>query len=115
MTLKIKPTAYQYLRTTSADKTKDKALKLEVNPIMAINEKISLELPVKMSKTYLLGEDVENKSKTQFVPTLVFALDKNFIFEFYDKMTMMKSGDDQFFADDIMKKAIYGVNLIYSL
>lgn len=115
LTLKVKPKFYQFLKNSDENGIKNRALKLELNPIMAINEKMSLELPVKLSKTYKVGDQSFNPSKTQFVPTLVFALDDHFEIEFYDKMTMMKSGDEQFFADDILKKAIYGANLIYSL
>jgi hypothetical protein len=115
LTLKVKPKLYQFLKNNDEDGIKNRALKLELNPIMAINEKISLELPIKFSKTYKIGDLSVNPSKAQFVPTLVFSLDNHFEIEFYDKMTMMKSGDEQFFANDIMKKAIYGANLIYSL
>lgn len=114
MKLKVKPAVVNYIRTSGEDETLTNALKLEVNPQFSVMKNVGLELPVKLSKKYYTG-DVDNSFKMNFIPTVVFTMSKNFDLEVFNKMNISKSGDDQFLADDIMKKSLYGANLIFSL
>lgn len=112
--LKLKPAFVNYLRTRGSDKTLANAIKMEVTPSTKVASNMSLELPFKYSKKHFLG-DVENSSKLNIIPTAIFSLNKNFDVEIFNEMTLSKSGDDQFFADEILSKSLYGANLIYTL
>ena len=114
MKLKVKPAVVNYIRTAGSEGIATNAVKLEVNPQLSLMKNVGLELPVKLSKKYYTG-DKDSKFKMNFIPTAVFSVAKNLDLELYNSMNISKSGDDQFFADDIMKRSLYGANVIFSL
>ncbi len=114
MKLKVKPAVVNYIRTAGAEGIATNAVKLEVNPQFSVMKNVGLELPVKLSKKYYTG-DKDSKFKMNFIPTAVFSVAKNLDVELFNSMNISKSGDDQFFADDIMKRSLYGANVIFSL